>query len=143
MTQVFFYHGASDKIAAACALIQGAWKQRKPLVVYAPEKSQSDSVDRILWTRDPLSFIPHCRADAPLAAETPILIAEHLDNTDLLAAHERLMNLSNQLPPGYHNFGRLIEVVSQDEEERQAARRRVHHYKEQGCEVQFFDLSNR
>jgi DNA polymerase-3 subunit chi len=143
LTQVFFYHGASDKIAAACALIQGAWKQRKPLLVYAPEKSQADSVDRLLWTRDPLSFIPHCCADSALASETPILIAERLDNPNLLAAHERLMNLSNELPPGYPRFGRLIEVVSQDEVERQAARRRVHHYKEQGCEVQFFDLSNR
>lgn len=143
MTQVFFYHGASDKLAAACALIQGAWKQRKPLLIYAPEKSQADSVDRMLWARDPLSFVPHCRIDSALASETPILIAERLENRNFPSGHERLMNLSNTLPPGYAQFQRLIEVVSQDDEERQAARRRVHHYKEQGCDVQFFDLSNR
>ena len=68
MTQVFFYHGASDRIAAACALIGGAWAKRKPLLVYAPDKPVAESIDRLLWTRDQLSFIPHCRADSPLAA---------------------------------------------------------------------------
>ena len=140
MTQVFFYHGASDKIAAACALINGAWTKRKPILVYAPEKSIADSVDRMLWTRDQLSFVPHCRADSPLAAETPILIADKLEH---IAQDERLMNLSNEIPAGYQRFQSLIEVVGQDEDERLAARERVHFYKEQGCEVRYFDLNDR
>lgn len=140
MTQVFFYHGASDKIAAACALISGAWTKRKPLLVYAPEKPVADSVDRILWTNAQLSFIPHCRADSPLAAETPILIADRLIE---IAQSERLMNLSHEIPPGYSRFQSLIEVVGQAEDERLAARERVRHYKEQGCDVRYFDLNDR
>ncbi|WP_306603835.1 DNA polymerase III subunit chi [Azonexus sp.] len=140
MTQVFFYHGASDKIAAACALISGAWTKRKPLLVYAPEKPIADSVDRILWTNAQLSFIPHCRADSPLAAETPILIADRLTE---ITQSERLMNLSNEIPPGYSRFQSLIEVVGQAEDERLAARERVRQYKEQGCDVRYFDLNDR
>lgn len=140
MTQVFFYHGASDKIAAACALISGAWTKRKPLLVYAPEKPVADSVDRILWTNAQLSFIPHCRADSPLAAETPILIADRLTE---ITQSERLMNLSNEIPPGYSRFQSLIEVVGQAEDERLAARERVRQYKEQGCDVRYFDLNDR
>ncbi|MCA1938158.1 MAG: DNA polymerase III subunit chi [Dechloromonas sp.] len=140
MTQVFFYHGASDKIAAACALIGGAWAKRKPMLVYAPDKPVADSVDRLLWTRDQLSFVPHCRADAPYADETPILIADKLDK---VAQTERLMNLSREIPAAYQRFQSLIEVVGQDEDERQAARERVRLYKEQGCEVRYFDLNDR
>ena len=140
MTQVFFYHGASDRIAAACALIGGAWAKRKPLLVYAPDKPVAESIDRLLWTRDQLSFIPHCRADSPLAAETPILIAERLAAD---AGGERLMNLGNAIPQGFERFASLIEVVGQADDERQAARERVHLYKSLGCEVRYFDLSDR
>jgi len=140
MTQVFFYHGASDRIAAACALIGGAWAKRRPLIVYAPEKQVADSVDRSLWTANQLSFIPHCRVDSPLAAETSILIADRLDAP---VQQERLMNLSREQPPGYQRFASLVEVVGQDEEDRLAARERVHRYKEAGCDVRYFDLSQR
>jgi len=140
LTQVFFYHGASDRLAAACALIGGAWAKRRPLTVYAPEAPVADSLDRMLWTSAQLSFIPHCRADSPLAGETPILIADRLDG---IARSERLMNLSRELPPGYERFHSLVEVVGRDEEDRQAARERVRLYKERGCEVQYFDLANR
>jgi len=140
LTKVFFYHGASDKIAAACALIAGAWAKRKPILVYAPDRAVADGVDRLLWTRDQLSFVPHCRADSPLAAETPILIADRLDG---IAQDERLMNLSNEVPRAYERLQSLIEVVGQEESERLAARERVRYYKEQGCEVSYFDLKDR
>lgn len=140
MTQVFFYHGASDKIAAACALIAGAWAKGKTMLIYAPDKPVADGVDRLLWTRDPLSFVPHCRADAAHAGETPILIADRLEQP---AQTERLMNLSNAVPAAYQRFQSLIEVVGQDEEGRQAARERVRFYKEQGCDVRYFDLNDR
>ena len=140
MTQVFFYHGASDKIAAACALLGGAYAKRKAVLVFAPDDDIAANLDRLLWTQSALSFLPHCRADAPQAAETSILIASNLDT---IAQDERLMNLSQRIPPGFSRFQSLIEVVGQDEEGRTAARERVRFYKEQGHEVQYFDLSER
>jgi len=140
LTQVFFYHGASDRLAAAAALIGGAWSQRKPLLIYVPDAPVADSLDRLLWTQAQLSFIPHCRADSPLASETPILIA---DRIDAAPQEERLMNLSRAIPPGFERFQSLIEVVGRDEDDRLAARERVRQYKEQGCDVRYFDLSER
>ncbi len=140
MTQVFFYHGAADKIAAACALLGGAYAKRKPMLVYAPDGGIANSIDRLLWTSAALSFIPHCRADSPLAAETPILITDSLET---IAQDERLMNLSQEIPPGFSRFESLIEVVGQEEEERSAARERVKFYKDRGYEVRYFDLSER
>ena len=140
MTQVFFYHGAADKIAAACALLSGAYAKKKPMLVYAVENEVASSVDRMLWTKGALSFVPHCRADSPLAAETPILITDDLEN---IAQDERLMNLSHDIPPGFARFQSLIEVVGQDEADRLAARDRVKFYKDGGHEVRYFDLSDR
>jgi DNA polymerase III subunit chi len=140
LTQVFFYHGAADKIAAACALLSGAYAKKKPMLVYAVENSVASSVDRMLWTHSALSFVPHCRADSPLAAETPILIT---DNLETIAQDERLMNLSQEIPPGFSRFESLIEVVGQEEGDRTAARERVKFYKDRGYEVRYFDLSDR
>lgn len=140
MTQVFFYHGAADKIAAACALLGGAYAKKKPMLVFAPESAIANSLDRMLWTQSALSFVPHCRADSPLASETPILITDTLES---IAQDERLMNLSQIIPPGFSRFQSLIEVVGQEEEERSAARERVKFYKDRGYEVRYFDLSER
>lgn len=140
MTQVFFYHGAADKIAAACALLTGAYAKRRPVLVYAPEKAVAQGVDRSLWTYAALSFIPHCDAASPLAAETPIVIADSLDE---IPQDERLMNLSSEIPPGFSRFQSLVEVVGQDEDDRNAARERVKFYKDRGYEVRYFDLSDR
>lgn len=140
MTQVFFYHGAADKIAAACALLSGAYAKKKPMLVYALDNTVASSVDRMLWTHSALSFVPHCRADSPLAAETPILIT---DNLETIAQDERLMNLSQEIPPGFSRFESLIEVVGQEESDRMAARERVKFYKDRGYEVRYFDLSDR
>lgn len=140
MTQVFFYHGAADKIAAACALLSGAYAKKKPMLVYAVDSSVASGVDRMLWTRSALSFVPHCRADSPLAAETPILITDKLET---IAQDERLMNLSQEIPPGFSRFESLIEVVGQEESDRTAARDRVKFYKDRGYEVRYFDLSDR
>ena len=140
MTEVFFYHGAADKVAAACALLGGAYAQKKPMLVFVPEKELASHVDRQLWNQPALSFVPHCRADSPLAAETPVLITDNLDRP---AQVERLMNLDRNAPPGFERFQRLIEVVGQDEADRLAARDRVKFYKDSGCAVQYFDLSKR
>jgi DNA polymerase III subunit chi len=140
LTQVFFYHGAADRIAAACALLGGAYAKKKPMLVFAPDPRVAESLDRMLWTHPALSFVPHCRQDSPLASETPIVIS---DNLDKLPQDERLMNLSRDIPPGFSRFESLIEVVGQDEADRQAARERVGFYKERGYEVRYFDLSDR
>jgi DNA polymerase-3 subunit chi len=140
LTEVFFYHGASDRLAAATALLAGAWAKRRPVVVFAPDEAVAGMLDRQLWTHSALSFVPHCRADSPLAEETPILIASRLDS---VRRPERLMNLADAIPPDFTRFRSLIEVVGQNESERNSARARVHSYREQGCAVRYFDLTAR
>lgn len=140
MTQVFFYHGASDKIAAACALLSGAYAKKKPMLVFASDDEIANNLDRTLWTHSALSFIPHCRTGSALASDTPIQITNSLEQPFQI---ERLMNLSLQIPPNFSRFENLIEVVGQDESDRNAARERVRQYKEHGCDVRYFDLSER
>lgn len=145
MTQIFFYHNAAERIAAAVALIGKACLQKKSLLVYAPDAEVAGLLDRHLWMHPPGGFIPHVRSDSPLAAETPVLIADTLDADDLqsFSHNERLFNLSAEIPPGFARFTSVIEVVGQQDAERLAARERVKFYKDRGYEIKYFDLSEK
>ncbi len=140
MTQIFFYHNAADRLAAAVALIGKAAQQKKALIVYAPDDEIAHAIDRQLWTQGPTGFIPHVRSTSPLARETPVVIAGELDDA---AQNERLFNLSAQIPPGFSRFTSVIEVVGRQEEERQAGRERVRFYKDRGYEIKFIDLAEK
>ena len=140
MTQIFFYHSAADRIAAAAALIGKAYLQRKALLVYAPDPEVSSTLDRHLWMHPPTGFVPHVRSNSPLAAETPVLIADNLESP---SQHERLFNLSSEIPAGFSRFTSVIEVVGRHDAERLAGRERVKFYKDRGYEIKYFDLAEK
>ena len=138
MTQIFFYHNAADRIAAAAALIGKALMQKKSLLVYAPDAEIASQIDRQLWLQPPTGFLPHVRNTSPLANETPAVITDELDTQ---SHSERLFNLSAEVPGAFSRFTSVIEVVGQSESERQAGRERAKYYKDRGYAVRFFNLA--
>lgn len=140
MTHIFFYHGAADRLVAACDLLGKAAGQGKHVLVYAPEAALAAELDRFLWVRPPTGFVPHCRDDSPLVSQTPIVITGNLDQPQ---QDERLMNLGREVPPNFSRFSSLIEVVSEEEEDRLAGRERARFYKDRGYEVKFINLAER
>jgi DNA polymerase-3 subunit chi len=142
VTKIFFYHGMSDRLSYAARLINGAWAQKKPLIIYAPERAMAMQLDNMLWVQNSIGFIPHCMGDSPLAAETPVVIARNEEELSRSTQDQRLLNLSDELPPGFARFESLVEVVSQDDPVRDSGRERVKFYRERGYEVQFKDIAS-
>jgi len=138
LTRVFFYHNAGDRLGATLELIARASARKKRLLVYAPLAEVAEALDRALWMVPPSGFIPHVQVDSPLAAETPVLIAGRLEHVPFT---ERLLNLSDDIPPDHGRFASLIEVVGQLDEERRAGRQRAKLYKDHGDEIRYFDWS--
>lgn len=138
MTHISFLHGAGDRIQAAAQWLQQAWGERRRVMVYVPDAEQAARLDRMLWTQPALSFVPHCRAEAALAGETPILLAERLDEP----VHEDcLVNLSNELPPSFSRFEHMVEIVSTDDADRLPARERFKFYRDRGYAIENRDIS--
>ncbi|CAB1368616.1 DNA polymerase III subunit chi [Denitratisoma oestradiolicum] len=132
MTRVHFYHGASDRIAAAADWLDRSWRSRRRIVVYAPRADLAERLDRQLWIHPATGFTPHCREGSPLAAETPIVIVAQAGPPQ---ADECLLNLSDEVPPEFAAYGELVEIVSTDDAVRLPARERFRRYREQGCEL--------
>ena len=138
MTTIDFYFNAADRLQVACRLAGKALAQRKRLLLYAPQAELAQRLDRMLWTWPAIAFVPHCFADDAAAAGTPVLIAR---DGDAPVDCELLLNLAPECPPFFERFERLLEVVSQDDEERRAGRARYAWYRERGYAIRNHDLA--
>ena len=139
MTSIDFYFNADDRVGVACRLAGKALQQKKRVLIYAPQADMAQKIDRMLWTSQAVSFIPHCYAHDPLAAGTPVLIAS--DDAHQAPACEVLLNLAPDCPPFFERHERLLEIVDQDEAEVRAGRLRFKFYRDRGYAMRSHDLA--
>ncbi|TXF12096.1 DNA polymerase III subunit chi [Pelomicrobium methylotrophicum] len=138
MTQIDFYTRADDKLATACRLAAKAFQQGLRVLVLTPDAEITERVDRLLWTTPSTGFIPHCRNASPLAEVTPVIV-DH--EAEPLRHDEVLINLRRERPAFFSRFQRLVEIVSMDETDSQAARERYRFYQRRGYAIRHHDLS--
>jgi DNA polymerase III subunit chi len=138
MTSIDFYFNAEDRLQVACRLAAKALKQGSRMLIYAPDADTAGRLDTLLWTWPATGFVPHCRAQAPLAAETPVLIASGEETPE---GCELLLNLGLECPPHFERFARLLEVVAVNDEEKASGRSRYRFYKERGYAIASHDLA--
>ena len=132
MTRIDFYRYAQDKLKFACRLASTAYDKSGRVVVYSPDRALLSDFDRALWTFQATRFVPHCFVESPAAAETPVILAT---SGDALPHHDVLLNLSDEWPPFFASFERLLEIVGADEEDKARARLRFSFYRERGYDI--------
>ncbi len=137
MTRIAFYFNAPSKAGVAVRLAAKAFQAGQGALLYTADERLAAELDGALWTAQQLSFIPHVRCGHPLAARTPVLIGARADD---LAAPDVLINLTEEEPPCCERFGRLIEIVTADAEDRRRARGRFKLYQERGHALETHDL---
>ncbi|MBK6863457.1 MAG: DNA polymerase III subunit chi [Ideonella sp.] len=133
MTEVMFHLNVEDRLGYACRLLRKACAVDARVVVSAPAQTLA-RLDSLLWTFEPAAFVPHLRvalgAEVPARLrDTPVWLVEHVEQAP---HHDALVNLGDDLVPGFESFDKVIEIVPDDEASRQAARRRWKHYAERG-----------
>jgi DNA polymerase-3 subunit chi len=138
MTSIDFYFNAEDRLQVACRLAGKAIKQNQRVLIYAPEPDTASRIDKLLWTWPAIGFVPHCAVHSRLAAETPVLIASG-DETPPQC--EVLLNLGAECPPHFERFARLLEVISQEPEDKEKGRSRFRFYRERGYPISNHDLA--
>lgn len=139
MTQIDFYTHVGNKLQVACRLAAKAHAQGLRVAVLCPDAATAQQFDRLLWSASPLSFVPHCHATHELAARTAVVI----DHEGVEPTHDQvLLNLRHEWPQRFSRFERLIEIVSQDDDDRTAARERYKFYRDRGYEIRTHDLSS-
>jgi DNA polymerase-3 subunit chi len=138
MTEIAFHFNAPDKLAYACRLLRKAVAAGARTAVTASDDAL-ERLDQQLWSFSALDFVPHCLADAParVVAASPVLLTADAQRAQGLPV---LVNLGDLVPSGFERFERLIEVVSNDADDRALARERWRHYAARGYAIVRHDL---
>ncbi len=138
MTRIDFHTNVPDKVAYACRLVRKAWAANNRVVLMAEDDAQLAELNAAMWTFSATDFLPHVLAGDALAASTPIILTDN-DEAELPHTHkELLVNLSRRAPGHVAQFERMIEVISSDEDDAAAGRKRYVAYKQQDYPLTHF-----
>ncbi len=130
MTRIDFHSNVPDKLAYACRLVRKARAADCRIVLLTQDRQALMTLDQALWTFSALDFVPHVLASDPLAAATPVILADH-DDVEL-PHHQILINLSASTPTHFARFERMFEIISADDTDKAAGRERYRFYQQRG-----------
>ena len=139
MTEVDFHFNAADKVNHTCRLVRKAVGSGASVVVVADETMLS-RLDAMLWQFSAVEFVAHCRDNAApdILARSPVILAT---DGSFISPHQHvLINLGTGVPQGFERFERLIEIVTESDDDRQAGRTRWRHYADRGYTLNRHDL---
>jgi len=139
MTRVDFHTNIADKVSYACRLARKAYGARSKLVVLAEDAAQAAALDQGLWTVGETDFLPHAMADSALAPQSPIIVTDSMARA--FPHYDMLINLTRATPDGVERFARVFEIVSTDEDDAAAGRKRYVAYKQQAIPLTHFVAS--
>jgi len=130
--KIDFHSGVGDKIGHACRVLRKA-QAAGARVVVTGDAALLDRLDTMLWTFEALSFVAHVRlrrgaALRPGWVRTPTWLA---DEAAAAPGASILVNLGENLVDGWHDYDRVIEIVSADGADSQAGRQRWRRYAQQ------------
>src|SRR5437667_4956992 len=122
MTSIDFYTHVVDRLEVAARLVAKAFAQRGSVRVLTPDAATTEALDRWLWLKPPISFLPHCRVGSALAGDTPIWV-DHVDDHPGPAVV--LINLQPMPPSFFSRFERVDESVGLDDADVTSGRTRT------------------
>lgn len=145
MTRIDFYvlqgHKSNLRGIFSCRLIEKIYKAGHRILLHVEDEQQAIMMDDLLWTWRQGSFIPHEHHQAGKSAESPIVINHHPElETDI---QDVLINLAPEVPLFFSQFGRVAEIIDQNEQTRQSGRKRYRFYQERGYPLESHDIGTR
>lgn len=141
MTEVAFHFNLPDKTRYLCRLLRKATAQGARVAV-AGSQPLIGELDQALWSFSAVDFVPHCLAgdEASIVDASPVLLGITAQDAP---HHDVLVNLGEDVPPGFERFARVIELVGAGDDERALSRRRWKVYQERGYSIVRHDLARK
>lgn len=133
MPDVEFHTHTPDSLLYACRLLRKAAASAAQVLVTADAPTLAQ-LDLQLWTFSSTEFVPHCFDDAPAQVldNSPIVLTQTAPEN---AAQAILLNLNATVPTGFEQFARILEIVSENDDDKRQARSRWKQYAASGCHL--------
>jgi DNA polymerase-3 subunit chi len=128
-----FHFNVDHPVIHACRVVRKALGGGRSVLAFSRDAQRLARLDSALWTFSALDFLPHVYADSELADHTPVWLS-----MTQLADRERdvLLLLDDEAAPDFERwferFERVIEIVSNEADDRARARARFKAYRDRG-----------
>ncbi len=123
----------TDKYAYACRLANKAYAQGLTVYMQTEAPAQNELLNKMLWTFSQSSFVPHAICDADGAAHDieryPVQIG---CGAPPPACAGLLISFAREAASDYARFGRVAELIINQEDDKACGRRRYQFYRQQG-----------
>ncbi len=128
---IFFHLHVQDRLTYTCRLLRKAFRQGNAIGVTGSSEVLSQ-LDLHLWCFCETDFLPHCTPNAPLSvlSKTKIVLSPTLAS---MPFQQNVVNLGDDVPQGFDQFERVIDIVGQDDHDKHLARLRWKRYGAFGC----------
>jgi DNA polymerase III subunit chi len=136
MTRIDFYFNVKNKTQVLANLVEAAVVKRRQVTITTTDEAVANQLSVNLWQHKPESFLPNVLANHAAAAQTPVVI--HWQEKPL-HQDELLINLTSNQPAFFSRFTHLVELVSDDEQDKISARARFKFYRDRGYEIKSID----
>ena len=137
MSEIWFYHLERSALEPVLAdLLDRTLKRGWKAVVRSPDPQRIAQLDDLLWTYRDDSFLPHGRADEPMAERQPILLSTTEDRPNAADALFLLDGAELGALAGYAR--RLYLFDGQDEAQLVRARERWREARGSGAAISYW-----
>lgn len=137
MPEITFYvlpsQSQQERQAFACKLIEKVYRSGLSCFVLTDTDGQSLQLDDFLWSFRPGSFVPHqiYRDEAPPFPQTVLIGNSAIPE----GWRQVVINLSSAAPKQLDECNRILEILDNSEETKQAGRERYRHYRQAGLDI--------
>lgn len=142
MLEVSFYilptASLAERDVFVCKLVEKVYRQGIHAMIWTASAAHSALMDEALWAYRANSFIPHQVLLNGVAGEVKqVLISAEQDHFQLSPV---LINLSEQYPQQLQRFGRVLEILHQDDSTLAAGRDRFRSYQQAEAQLNTYKL---
>ena len=137
----FYLVESTDQISlltCACRIAGKAFQQGLRVYIQLDDGEAVKTLDQLLWSFSPTSFVPHDIAGSDQANDAPVVIG----NGSGPAGYEQLLvSLTREIPADVERYHRVADLISSEPQNKQLGRERYKQYRAAGVEPITHEIS--
>ncbi len=135
MTYIDFYFNVENKFNKIHEILEKEIFRKRKIHISVSDLNAAELLSDFLYTASLTSFLPHTIVNHEERA--PV----HIDWEHKPLSDDFMVNLKPDIPSSFSRYLRLIEIVSNDEEDKKKARDRLKFYRDRGYEIKLIDAT--
>ena len=139
---IFYILDSDDDINyCTCKIIKKFYEEGKKILVSSKNSILIDDLNKLLWTFEQLSFIPHSTSK-DYDSFTPVLLTEtgYKNDSIIKKDYNIFINLDDEVKTDYHDYEIVVELVSGNEYRKNLSRDKYLYYKNNKLNVKHENL---